>query len=82
MMVITVQQKQAPGYISGKISICATLGALCFVIVALRLMNDHLNRVNARKRAELSDDEKSSLQEKMAFADRTDRDNIFFQYTH
>ena len=78
----TFQEKQAPGYISGKISIIATLGALCFVIVALRLTNDRLNKINQRKLAEMGEEEKETAREKMAFADRTDRDNVFFQYTH
>ena len=78
----TFQQKQAPGYISGKISIIATLGALCFVIVALRLYNDHLNRKNKMILAGMSDEEKDERREKMAFADQTDRHNIFFVYTH
>ena len=78
----TFQQKQAPGYISGKISIIATLGALCFVIVALRLYNDHLNRKNKTLLASMSEDEKTQLREKMAFADQTDRHNVFFVYTH
>jgi len=78
----TFQQKQAPGYISGKISIIATLSALCFVIVALRLYNDWLNRKNERELAGMSEAEKNELREKMAFADQTDRKNVFFKYTH
>lgn len=78
----TFQQKQAPGYISGKISIIATLSALCFVVVALRLYNDYLNRQNERKLSGMSEDDKEELKEKMAFADQTDRKNVFFVYTH
>jgi len=78
----TFQQKQAPVYISGKISIIATLSALCFVVVALRLYNDYLNRQNERKLTGMSEDEKEELKEKMAFADQTDRKNVFFVYTH
>jgi len=78
----TFQAKQAPGYISGKISICATLAALCFLIVLLRLYNDWLNKQNERKLAGMSEEEKAVLSEKMAFADRTDRNNVFFKYTH
>lgn len=78
----TFQAKQAPGYISGKISIIATLSALCFVVVALRLYNDWLNRKNERALAEMSEAEKEELREKMAFADQTDRRNVFFKYTH
>ena len=78
----TFQQKQAPGYISGKISIIATLSALCFVVVVMRLWNDWLNRKNGRALAGMSEEEKSALKEKMAFADQTDRANVFFVYTH
>ena len=78
----TFQAKQAPGYISGKISIIATLSALCFVVVGLRLYNDWLNRENERALAEMSEAEKNELREKMAFADQTDRKNVFFKYTH
>ncbi|MCJ1474920.1 hypothetical protein MMC13_003580 [Lambiella insularis] len=78
----TFQQVQAPGYISGKISIVATLSALCFVVVALRLYNDYLNRQNQKTLAGMSEEEKAELKEKMAFADQTDRKNPFFVYTH
>ena len=78
----TFQQKQAPGYISGKISIVATLSALCFVVVVMRVWNDWLNRKNQRALAEMSEEEKIELREKMAFADQTDRSNVFFIYTH
>ena len=78
----TFQQKEAPGYMSGKISIIATLAALCFVVVALRLYNDYLNRENSRTLADMGEAEKEELREKMAFADQTDRKNVFFLYTH
>ena len=78
----TFQASQAPGYIGGKISIIVCLGLLCFVLIGLRLMNDRLNRLNERKLAHMSEEEKDSLREKMAFADHTDRENVFFQYTH
>ena len=78
----TFQSSQAPGYIGGKIAIITTLGLLGFVLVALRLMNDRLNRINRQKLAEMGQEEKDSLREKMAFADRTDRANVFFVYTH
>ncbi|KAK3674140.1 hypothetical protein LTR78_005987 [Recurvomyces mirabilis] len=78
----TFQQKEAPGYISGKAAIIATLGALCFVIIGLRMSNDRLNKENAVKRAELGEEEQKSMKDKLAFADRTDRENIFFMYTH
>ncbi|MCJ1315708.1 hypothetical protein MMC15_001028 [Xylographa vitiligo] len=78
----TFQSYQAPGYISGKISIVATLSALCFVVVALRLYNDFLNRQNQKILAGMSEEEKRELRGKMAFADQTDRKNPFFVYTH
>jgi len=78
----TFQQKQAPGYISGKISIVATLSALCFVVVAMRLYNDRLNKQNEKTLASMSEGEQKELREKMAFADQTDRKNPFFRYTH
>ena len=78
----TFQAKQAPGYISGKIAIIATLAALCFVILILRWYNDHLNKKNDKILAEMSDDEQAETREKMAFADQTDRNNPFFRYTH
>ncbi len=78
----TFQAKEAPGYISGKISIIATLSALCFVVVVMRVWNDWLNRKNQRALAMMSEDEKDELREKMAFADQTDRSNVFFVYTH
>jgi len=78
----TFQAKQAPGYISGKISIIATLSALCFVVVVMRVWNDWLNKKNKQALATMSEDEKDVLREKMAFADQTDRSNVFFEYTH
>ncbi|KAK4935812.1 hypothetical protein LTR66_015413 [Elasticomyces elasticus] len=78
----TFQARQAPGYIGGKASIIATLGALCFVVVALRVMNDRLNRANEVRLAAMGEAEREALREKMAFADRTDRENVFFRYTH
>ena len=78
----TFQAKQAPGYISGKISIIATLSALCFVVVAMRVWNDWLNKKNQRTLAGMSEAEKHDMKDKMAFADQTDRANPFFVYTH
>ncbi|KAL8659918.1 MAG: hypothetical protein Q9202_006899 [Teloschistes flavicans] len=74
----TFQQKEAPGYKSGKISIIATLSALILVVIALRLYNDRLNKVNQKALAGMSAAEKVELKEKMAFADQTDRKNPFF----
>ena len=77
----TFQAKQAPGYIGGKISIIVTLGLLCFVIMILRWMNMRLNKKNEATLAGMSEEEKESLSEKMAFADRSDHENPFFVYT-
>ncbi|KAL8779382.1 MAG: hypothetical protein Q9194_001479 [Teloschistes cf. exilis] len=74
----TFQQKEAPGYKSGKISIIATLSALILVVIVLRLYNDHLNKVNEKRLADVSEGEKDELKEKLAFADQTDRKNPFF----
>ncbi|KAI4194617.1 MAG: hypothetical protein LQ350_007672 [Teloschistes chrysophthalmus] len=74
----TFQQKEAPGYQSGKISIIATLSALILVVIVLRLYNDHLNRLNQKRLAGMSEGEKDEMKEKMAFADQTDRKNPFF----
>lgn len=78
----TFQQKEAPGYISGKISIIATLGCLCCFILVLRFWNDRLNKRNLRILEGMSEERKVDLKEKMAFADQTDRANPFFKYTH
>jgi ACS family allantoate permease-like MFS transporter len=78
----TFQQKEAPGYISGKITIVTTLGALCVFILVLRFWNDRLNRKNKKALEGMSEEEKRALREKMAFADQTDRKNLFFVYTH
>ncbi|KAF2767040.1 MFS transporter [Teratosphaeria nubilosa] len=78
----TFQASQAPGYIGGKISIIVTLGLQCGVVVVLRVMNDRLNQEKERKLAGMGEGERRELAEKMAFADRTDRENVFFTYTH
>ena len=78
----TFQNSEAPGYISGKISIVATLSALCFVVVGLRVWNDVLNRRKDRVLAEMGETEKEERREKAAFADLTDGENAFFRYTH
>lgn len=78
----TFQSSQAPGYIGGKIAIVVTLGLLCFVVMILRVLNGRLNKKNEAVLADMSDEERESLREKMAFADRSDLDNPFFKYTH
>ena len=77
----TFQASQAPGYIGGKISIMVTLSLVCFVVFVLRYMNLRLNKKNAAKLAAMSEAERTTLKEKMAFADRSDHDNPFFVYT-
>lgn len=78
----TFQSKQAPGYISGKISIIATLSVLCFLVFVLRWYNGRLNAQNKRILEEMGEDEKARTREMLAFADKTDRRNPFFLYTH
>ena len=78
----TFRESEAPGYISGKASIIATLVACCFSIMALRLYNDRLNRKNRRAVEAMTDDMREELREKHAFSDLTDRKNVFFVYTH
>ena len=41
-----------------------------------------MNKQNVKLLAEMGEDEKIELREKMAFADQTDRKNVFFTYTH
>ncbi|KAB8303029.1 hypothetical protein EYC80_004483 [Monilinia laxa] len=78
----TFQQSQAPGYISGKLSIIATLGALCFMILILRWYNDKLNKGNETILAGMEEIEKVELRKNMAVRDETGRKNVFFRYTH
>ncbi|MCJ1309606.1 hypothetical protein MMC25_003266 [Agyrium rufum] len=78
----TFQNKEAPGYISGKISIIATLSALCLVVVVMRVWNDKLNKKNEKTLAGMTEEERAEMSEKLAFADQTDRRNPFFKYTH
>jgi hypothetical protein len=106
---------EAPGYISGKAAIMATLSAqyvtahlLCGIIdsptvtyryvsalvgwltslhrvlvcLVLRFRNDRLNKKNREKLASMSEDEKERLRQQLAYADKTDRENPFFVYTH
>ena len=79
---LSFQNSQAPGYISGKISIAATLSALCLVVLVLRWYNGALNKGNEKVLIAMSDEEKSAWKEQLAFADETDRKNPFFRYTH
>ena len=78
----TFQDKEAPGYISGKISIMVCLTAQIMVCFALRFCNDRLNRKNRKILEGMSEAEKDTLREQLAYADETDRKNPFFVYTH
>jgi len=78
----TFQNSEAPGYISGKASIVATLAALCLVIMVLRFYNDRLNKKNERIVAAMTEEERQETKERLAFADLTDLKNPFFRYTH
>jgi len=48
----------------------------------MQLYNDYLNKKNERALAEIGEAEREELRGKTAFADRIDRRNIFFKYTH
>ena len=78
----TFQERQAPGYISGKASIIATLCVCIISVLALRFWNDWLNKKKARELEGLSEEAKEELREKSAFSDMTDKKNVFFVYTH
>jgi hypothetical protein len=41
-----------------------------------------LNKKNREKLAAMSEDEKVTLRQQLAYADKTDRENPFFMYTH
>lgn len=79
---LSFQDDQAPGYLSGKISIAATLSALCVVVLVLRWFNDSLNKKNEKTLADMGENERHELREKLGFSDETDRRNPFFRYTH
>jgi MFS transporter, ACS family, allantoate permease len=78
----TFQDSEAPGYISGKISIMVCLTAQILVCFALRFCNDRLNKKNRKIVEEMSEEEKTMMREKLAYSDETDRKNPFFVYTH
>lgn len=78
----TFQNNQAPGYIGGKASIIATLCLCIFSVLTLRLWNDRLNKKKAKELEGMDESTKEEIREKSAFADITDRKNLFFVYTH
>jgi len=81
------QPSDAPAYIPGKISILVLLTAQLFISVLLRWINLRMNVKKRAKLAELkaqngwSDADVQSERDKHAFADLTDRQNIYFIYT-
>lgn len=78
----TFQASAAPAYTGGKISIMVCLTVQCFVLIGLRYCNDRLNKQNKKTLEGMSEEEKTLLKEKLAYADVTDRKNPFFVYTH
>lgn len=77
----TFQAREAPGYLSGKITIVATLGSLFLLVLVLRFYNDWLNGKKREALAGMSEAERQELRQRTAFADLTDRKNVFFVYT-
>jgi len=81
------QPSDAPAYIPGKISILVLLTAQLFISVLLRWINLRLNVKKRAKLAELkarngwSDADVQRERDKHAFADMTDKQNIYFIYT-
>lgn len=76
------RQSEAPGYLTGKASIMTTLSVQVFVCFLMRWHNDTLNRRNEDKLARMTDEERERLRGQAAYADLTDRENLFFRYTH
>ncbi|KAG2038619.1 MFS general substrate transporter [Suillus americanus] len=81
------QPKDAPAYIPGKTAIMVVLIVQLFTSFLLRWINIRLNR---KRKAQLeeekarrgwTDDDVQQERERHAFADLTDRQNIFFVYT-
>lgn len=76
---------EAPAYTSGKAVIMATLILQVFVALTMRWRNARLNKANAverdRLRNELGDEGLARERERLAWEDKTDRENPFFVYT-
>ncbi|ETN37999.1 uncharacterized protein HMPREF1541_07622 [Cyphellophora europaea CBS 101466] len=76
---------EAPAYTSGKAAIMATLILQVFVALVMRWRNTRLNKANAeerdRMRNELGEDGMATERERLAWEDKTDRENPFFVYT-
>ena len=58
-----------------------TLLFTIFVLVAMRICNRRLNKRNQETLAGMSEQEKDTMREKLAFSDLDDRSNPFFVYT-
>jgi hypothetical protein len=68
-------------YVSALVSWLTSLRRV-LVCLVLRFRNDRLNKKNREKLASMSEDEKERLRQQLAYADKTDRENPFFVYTH
>ncbi|KAG9317546.1 MFS general substrate transporter [Chiua virens] len=81
------QPKDAPAYIPGKTAIMVILIVQIMVSFLLRWINTRLNKERQRKLAEekarrgWSDADVQRERERHAFADLTDKQNLFFVYT-
>ncbi|KAJ6509891.1 MFS general substrate transporter [Mycena vitilis] len=81
------QPSDAPNYIPGKISIMVLLTVQLAISVLIRWFNLRLNAKKRAKLAELkaqndwSDADVQREREKYAFADLTDKQNLYFMYT-
>ncbi|KAJ7904442.1 MFS general substrate transporter [Mycena olivaceomarginata] len=81
------QPGDAPGYIPGKIAIMVLLTVQLILSVLIRWINLRLNRLKQAKLAEVkarngwSDADVQREREKYAFADLTDKQNMYFIYT-
>jgi len=81
------QPKDAPNYIPAKTAIMILLTVQLFVCLVIRFMNKRLNRVKRAKIEEQkaqkgwSDADLERERDRHAFADLTDKENIYFVYT-
>ncbi|KAF9247192.1 MFS general substrate transporter [Melanogaster broomeanus] len=81
------QPKDAPAYIPGKVAIMVLLTVQIGVAYLLRHINVRLNRTRHKALEELkasrgwTNDDVQHERERRAFADLTDKQNIFFMYT-
>jgi hypothetical protein len=81
------QPKDAPAYIPGKTAILVTLTVQLLVSFLIRHINVRLNKERKAKLAEetarrgWTEEDVQRERERHAFADLTDKQNIFFVYT-